>query len=52
MISALAHWYMHGKEKEGQMPASLFQTLDHFVLCILVLKQSNFLGQPCVLLGH
>lgn len=52
MISTLTHCYIHGKVKEGQMPASLSQRLDHFMLCILLLNQSHLLGQLLVLLGY
>lgn len=48
MTSALTHMKVH----ECQMRAFLFQTLDYFMLCILLLKESHFLRQVQVLMGY
>lgn len=52
MTSALSHQYIHMKVSECQMHSFLSQTLDNFMLCILLLNESHFLEQVQVLMGH
>lgn len=37
---------------ECQMHACLLQTLDYFMLCLLLVNESNLLGQVQMLMGH